>query len=148
MAKAIQEKEMLMTLLIGRWEHVSRKIADLAAALPAEKLEAQLVPDSRTPGAVIRHVAFWNGYLADSLLGKEPNGDANELPLSEYSTQASMLEALKQSSDEVAALLREASMNFKTAELVTSFIEHTSEHYGQLAVYARLTGVVPPASRT
>jgi len=27
-----------------------------------------------------------------------------------------------------------------------TFVEHTAEHYGQLAVYGRLIGIVPPAS--
>jgi hypothetical protein len=33
------------------------------------------------------------------------------------------------------------------AELWMSFISHSSEHYGQLVVYYRLNGIVPPASR-
>jgi hypothetical protein len=36
----------------------------------------------------------------------------------------------------------------KITELVATFLEHTSEHYGQLAVYARMKAIVPPASRT
>ena len=39
------------------------------------------------------------------------------------------------------------SANGKTLELILTFLEHNSEHYGQLAVYARLMGIVPPASR-
>ena len=35
----------------------------------------------------------------------------------------------------------------EAAELLVSFIEHNCEHYGQLVVYARLSGIVPPASR-
>jgi uncharacterized damage-inducible protein DinB len=38
-------------------------------------------------------------------------------------------------------------MNIDTTELMISFIEHNCEHYGQLVVYARLQGIVPPASR-
>jgi len=33
------------------------------------------------------------------------------------------------------------------ADTLVSFIEHSGEHYGQLVVYARLNGIVPPASR-
>ena len=39
------------------------------------------------------------------------------------------------------------SANGKMLELILTFLEHNSEHYGQLAVYARLMGIVPPASR-
>jgi len=31
-------------------------------------------------------------------------------------------------------------------DTMISFIEHSGEHYGQLVMYARLNGVVPPAS--
>jgi hypothetical protein len=33
------------------------------------------------------------------------------------------------------------------ADTLVTFIEHAGEHYGQLVVYARLLGIVPPASR-
>jgi hypothetical protein len=36
----------------------------------------------------------------------------------------------------------------KTAAMIITFLEHTSEHYGQLVVYARLNGFVSPASRS
>ena len=35
----------------------------------------------------------------------------------------------------------------RAVEVVVPFLEHSAEHYGQLAVYARLYGIVPPASR-
>jgi len=36
----------------------------------------------------------------------------------------------------------------KSIELVMTFVEHAPAHYGQLAVYGRLMGIVPPAFRT
>jgi uncharacterized damage-inducible protein DinB len=64
--------------------------------------------------------------------------------------KAAVLEALKQSSEDVVRALRDRNgpVDSKAAELLVTFIEHTSEHYGQLVVYARLKGIVPPASRT
>jgi hypothetical protein len=35
----------------------------------------------------------------------------------------------------------------KLAGLYVTFTEHSGEHYGQLVVYYRLSGLVPPASR-
>jgi uncharacterized damage-inducible protein DinB len=149
MSKAQQEQAMT-SLFIDKWEQASRKLAELAEALPAEKFESPPMTGIRTPGQVLRHVAFWNQYVADSLRGKEPDDTSNELPLAGYSTKVSVLEALRQGSQDVAAMLRQKqnSLDLKTAELVVTFIEHTSEHYGQLVVYARLLGMVPPASRT
>jgi len=38
-------------------------------------------------------------------------------------------------------------LSLKSMELVVTFLGHTSEHYGQLAVHGRLMGIFPPASR-
>jgi uncharacterized damage-inducible protein DinB len=147
-AKAEQENA-LTTLLVERWEQVSRKIADLAEEFPAEKFESQPVAGLRTCGEVLRHVAFWNQFVADSMHRRKADDTTNELPIAAFPTKASVLEALKQTSRDVAEALRDhnASVDSKTLEVVMPFVEHTSEHYGQLVVYARLIGIVPPASR-
>lgn len=136
-------------LLAERWEQISRKIAELAEEVPVEKFESTPVAGARTVGEVLRHVAFWNQYVVDSLRGKSANDTANELPLSEYPTKASVLEALRRSAEDVAKGLRNSQSvpNLKTAELVVPFVEHTAEHYGQLVAYCRLMGIVPPVSR-
>jgi hypothetical protein len=42
----------------------------------------------------------------------------------------------------------QASRKFaELAEVPAEKLGHTSEHYGQLALYGRLMGIVPPASR-
>jgi uncharacterized damage-inducible protein DinB len=148
MAKA-QTENTLETLWIERWEQTAGKLTALAEALPEEKFEVQLVPGIRTPGEVLRHVAFWNQYLAATLRGEEPDGSANELPKGAYSTKASIIEALNRSSKDVTNALGDlqVSRERKTAESVLAFVEHTAEHYGQFVVYTRLLGIVPPAAR-
>jgi uncharacterized damage-inducible protein DinB len=148
MAAKAQE-ESLVKLLAERWEQISRKLAELAQEVPAENFESSPVAGARTVGQVLRHVAFWNQYVADSLRGKSADGTANELPLAEYPKRAKILEVLRRSAEDVAQALRssQSASNLKTAELVAPFIEHTAEHYGQLVVYCRLMGIVPPASR-
>ncbi|HYL78524.1 MAG TPA: DinB family protein [Bryobacteraceae bacterium] len=143
------EREGLARFLAERWEQVSRKIAELAEEVPAEKFESTPVASARSVGQVLRHVAFWNQYVADSLRGKSANDTANELSLAEYPTKASVLEVLRRSANEVAEAVRnsESATNLKTAELVVPFVEHTAEHYGQLVAYCRLMSILPPASR-
>jgi len=133
-------------LLKTRWQQVSAKIQQLADALPETSFETVPSAGLRTSGAVLRHVAFWNHYVADSLLGNKTDDSTNELPVSVYGSKVSVLEALKKSSDEAAAALATADFSAKTVGLIVTFLEHTSEHYGQLAVYARLLGITPPAS--
>jgi uncharacterized damage-inducible protein DinB len=145
-----QQQDVLSETLIRHWEETCRKLADLAEELPENECEVTPAKGVRTPGDVIRHVAFWNQFVADTTRGRNADDSSNELPKPEYSTKARTLEALNRTSADAAAALREAKpgLDSKLAEMVVSFIEHTSEHYGQLAVYARLMGVVPPASRT
>ena len=150
MSVEVVTEQSLATLLAERWEQVSRKLADLAEAIPAENFEKTPVAGLRTCGAVVRHVAFWNQYVVDSLGGRAVNDTGNELPSSEYPHKQSVLDELMRTSRDSVSALRNHSgaLNQKTAELMMTFVEHTSEHYGQLVVYARLLGIVPPASRT
>jgi uncharacterized damage-inducible protein DinB len=142
------QKETLSTILTGHWEQIGRKIATLAAGFPEEKFEYRPTEDVRTFGAVLRHVAFWNQYVADSLSGKKVDDSSNELPFAEYPTKGRVVEALERTSKEAVSAFRQhpSDLDLKTVELIQTFLEHTSEHYGQLVVYSRLVGIVPSAS--
>ena len=135
--------------LIDRWEQVCQKLVALAEEVPEVKFEYMPVADVRTFADVLRHVAFWNRYVADSARGRKGDGTANELPRDEYSTKTRIVVALKRSAADAADALKgnASGLNPKMAEMVVTFIEHNCEHYGQLVVYARLNQIVPPASR-
>lgn len=136
-------------MLIEHWEQAGAKLARLAEAVPEDRFEVAPVASMRTFEAVLRHVAFWNRYVADSARGAKTEEAANELPKNVYSTKAQVIAALVKSTEDAAAALRphREGLAPETAAMVESFIEHVSEHYGQLVVYAHLAGVVPPASR-
>src|SRR6516225_1288613 len=98
-AKA-QPEEALTNLLMMRWEQVSRKVMQLAEAFPAKELESRPSAAVRTCGEVLRHIAFWNLYVADSLRGKQANDTSNELSPADFPTKQKVLEELKKSSDD------------------------------------------------
>lgn len=150
MTASIQQQEPFAALLIARWEQAYHKVMELAQAIPANQFDSRPLPGIRTFGEVLRHIAFWNRYVADTLNGRKADDAGNELPADQYPAKGGILEALKRSSADVSAKLREprTAADPKTAELIMTFVEHTSEHYGQLAVYSRWIGIVPPASRT
>jgi len=143
------QQDTLSTMFLGRWEQAGSKLATLAGEFPENAYENTPVEGIRTFGGVLRHIAFWNQFVVDTLRGKKADDTSNELPNAEYSTKARIVHALTRSTADVAEAIREhgAALEPKTAELVMSFIEHNCEHYGQLVVYARLNGIVPPASR-
>jgi uncharacterized damage-inducible protein DinB len=143
------ESQAISNMLTERWEQVNAKLADLAREFPEEKYETAPFAGIRTFGDAVRHVAFWNQYVTDTAQGRKADGSANELPKTRYATKARMIEALTKSSADAAAALRQhkPALDAEKAALVESFIEHVCEHYGQLVVYARWAGIVPPASR-
>jgi hypothetical protein len=98
--------------------------------------------------AVRHHAAFWNANAAGSLRGESPDGAANELSAAEYATKPVTIRALRDSVDAVSTQLKaNGGVSDAAADTVVSFIEHSGEHYGQLAMYCRLNAIVPPASR-
>jgi uncharacterized damage-inducible protein DinB len=148
MAKAVQQ-ETISAKLIGRWELACQKLVALAEEIPGTKFEYRPLDGVRTFANVLRHVAFWNRYVADSANGRKGDDTANELPRDEYPTKTQIVEALKRSAADAADALKgnASGLSPEMAEMVVTFIEHNCEHYGQLVVYARLNGIIPPASR-
>ena len=87
--------------------------------------------------------------MADTARGTKADEKTNELPKERFSTKTQVIDALKQSAADAAEALKQipSGLSPEQSEMLVSFIEHNSEHYGQLVVYARLNGIVPPASR-
>jgi uncharacterized damage-inducible protein DinB len=148
MTKAVQQGTV-SAKLIDRWELACRKLVALAEEVPETKFEYRPLDDVRTFADVLRHVAFWNRYMADSARGKKGDDTANELPRDEYPTKSRIVEALWRSTVDATEALKEnpSGLSPEMAEMLVTFIEHNCEHYGQLVVYARLNGIIPPASR-
>jgi uncharacterized damage-inducible protein DinB len=149
MATKTIQADTLSDKLINRWEQVGQKFVSLAEEIPESKLDYRPVDGVRAFAETLRHVAFWNRYVADRARGKKGDDTRNELSESEFSTKKQILRELKRSSTDASSALREhnSDLNPDVAEMLVTFIEHNSEHYGQLAVYARMNGIVPPASR-
>jgi uncharacterized damage-inducible protein DinB len=149
MSTKAAQQETVAAKVIARWEQICEKLAALADEMPANKFHYKPTETVRTFDEVLRHVAFWNYYVADSARGKMPNDAANELSKEEFPTKAAVINVLRRSAADAAQALKEHPQQLtpELAEMVVMFIEHNSEHYGQLTVYARLSGIVPPASR-
>ena len=143
------EQQTVSTVLASQWQQLNEKIAALAEDFPESKYDFRSAPDTRTFAEVLRHLAFWNLYVAESARGKQPAGTANELPASDYARKPQILDALRGSSDDALEALhaQPGTLPPGIAELYITFLGHSSEHYGQLAVYCRLNKVVPPVSR-
>ena len=136
-------------VLVTRWSEIGDKMVKLAEEFPEDRYDAHPVADIRSFADQLRHVAFWNRYVQKTLRREEADGQANELPRATYATKAKIVKALRATFDDVAKELsgKNGSATSGDADTMVSFIEHSGEHYGQLVMYARLNGIVPPASR-
>ncbi len=140
---------MTRDALVARWTEIGDKVVALAEEFPEDRYEARQVDGARSFAEQLRHVAFWNQYLHGTLRGESPDGAANTLPREAHATKAKVVKAVR---DGFAKVKRDIERNgvaddpAKT-DAVVSYLGHNAEHYGQLVVYYRLSGLVPPASR-
>jgi hypothetical protein len=148
-AQTAKPEQTMRDVLLKQWTDIGEKVVQLAEQFPEENYEFRPVAEVRTFGDQLRHVAFWNGFVAKSARGEKADGKLNELPKAQYATKAAVVKALKDSLADATAQLKSgpATPSVKLLELWDSFTEHSGEHYGQLVVYYRLNGIVPPASR-
>ena len=140
----------LREVLLAQWTDIGEKVVKLAEEFPEDKYDFRPVPEVRTFADQLRHVAFWNLFVQKTARGEKIDPAQNELPKAEYPTKAKIVAALKSTlADATAELKKEAeSPVARRARLWITFTEHSGEHYGQLVVYYRLNGIVPPASRS
>lgn len=148
-AQAGRPDPTVRDVLLRQWTDIGEKVVKLAEEFPEDKYEFRPVAGVRSFADTLRHVAFWNGFVARSARGEKPDAKANELPTAEYGSKAKIVAALKSSLADATAQLETGAVtpNAKFTDLWVSFTEHSGEHYGQLVVYYRLNGIVPPASR-
>jgi DinB superfamily len=143
------EPATLKAVLLRHWNDIGGKVVAMAENFPEDKYEFKPVDGVRTFGDVIRHVGFWNEYVEKTARGEKADDRQNEWPKAQFQNKAQLVAALKRSMEAAAAQLKAgAEPASRAADLWVAFIGHSSEHYGQLVVYYRLNGLVPPASRT
>ena len=151
--------------ILQDWQRMKQIMMGIADAMPEETFDYASTPEQRTFGEQILHVAGGNVMLM-GFLGAEASGpsvDRRNLRTFGYTvtSKADILEALSASFDYGEAALREfddTSLMERVAgppflgkpsrvRLAYFVIGHAWDIYGQMAVYSRLNGVVPPASR-
>ncbi len=127
------------------WNNAHKKIVDMAEDFPEDKYGYQPSADTRTFGEVIIHIAHACAVVGEVGKGRtEGFGPLfQELePQYKFTTKAEAVAKLKKAVEAAASALDSAdNVRF------VGFLEHAGEHYGQLVVYYRINGLVPPASR-
>jgi DinB superfamily len=172
-ADELSKNENVATALMRTFGNQEYEYRAAAEAMPEEKYSfrpavqgkfTEAAPfgptELRTFAEQVKHVACANFGFAAELDGKEPPAACDKGGPSPAKTRAELLTYLRNS----FAVLNK-SLNAITVKnmyepingpyagpntrlgLAEVAIWHVADHYGQLAMYLRLSGIVPPASR-
>jgi uncharacterized damage-inducible protein DinB len=154
-----------MAVTVAQWfTMIEQSFVGLADAMPAERYgfrpTAGEFTGVRTFGEQVKHVACGNFGFFSQIEQKDPPADCASGGPSPARTKAELVAYLRESFAYAQGVLR--TMTAANAlELVngpyggpstrlgiaTLAVWHASDHYGQLVVYLRMNGIIPPASR-
>jgi hypothetical protein len=129
------------------FEDLNRRLLDMAKDFPEAKYGYRATKDVRSFGEIVVHVSSGNAYAAKAGRGEKANWD--EIDPKGYTTKAAMVALLEKTIADADATLKATPEDrwAKTVQPWLAVIEHAGEHYGQLVVYYRNNGLVPPESR-
>jgi uncharacterized damage-inducible protein DinB len=147
-------------VLLDSWNDIGRKLIAMAEDFPEDKYDFKPNPAQRSFAEQLLHAAVNVNYFVNNLSKgmKPPTGDVKR---ADYATKAAVVDYVKKSFAEGAALIKSkgdggmsdlcidpfTNQQDRFSDLAWGFIEHSGEHYGQLVVYYRVAGMVPPESR-
>jgi DinB family protein len=146
---------------------LERQLVQTADAMPANKYSfAPTVGEFkgvRTFGEQVKHLAATNYILAAGALGERPPDDAgDETGPQDLRMKGDILDYLRGSFralhraaaaiDDTNAIVGDVPISPLTGKAtrlgyLLEGLLHTYDHYGQMVIYLRMNGVVPPASR-
>ncbi|MGC2056941.1 MAG: DinB family protein [Candidatus Sulfotelmatobacter sp.] len=157
---AVKPADSPSKVLLDSWNEIGRKLIAMAEDFPEDKYDFKPTPAQRTFAEQLLHAANANYFFTDAALGKKM--PAEEDPKrSDYKTKADVVAFVKKAFADGAAAIQAkgdkgmsdllvdpfAHQKMRVLDMAYGFIEHSGEHYGQLVVYYRVSGLVPPESR-
>jgi uncharacterized damage-inducible protein DinB len=147
-------------VVLDSWNDIGRKLIAMAEDFPEDKYDFKPTPAQRSFAEQLLHAAGANYYFTNAVTGSKEKVDEN--PKAEnYKTRDELVAFVKKSFADGAAAIKArgdkgindlivdpfAHQQVRVIDWAYGFIEHSGEHYGQLVVYYRLSGLVPPESR-
>jgi uncharacterized damage-inducible protein DinB len=155
---AVKPADPELKVVLDSWNDIGRKLVAMAEDFPEDKYDFKPTPAQRSFAEQLLHAAGSNYYFTNPVMGQKP--PAGEDPKrDQYKTKADIVAYLKKSiADGVAAIQSKGEKGLtatvpygdqqaRVIDIAYGIIEHSGEHYGQLVVYYRLSGLVPPESR-
>jgi uncharacterized damage-inducible protein DinB len=148
--------------LLQQWHYVLGKVVTMAEDCPQDMYNFKAQKDQRTFGQHLLHIAAAELTVMSAIKGAPtlPFGKGDTLG-NTYTTKEDIVKLMRRVAADGEQLIKEQGdtglikefkypgMNVMVhgSFLWYSILEHTGEHYGQLVVYYRVNGMVPPDSR-
>ena len=164
--KPKEEHRTVTQLLDRNISNMEHEFVPAAEAMPEDKFGFAPTngefKGARTFGQQIKHVAAVNYELGAALLEQKPPVDiGDESGPASVTSKADILKYLKDSFEYVhkaIATINESNLSGTVRSpfgegsvsrlgLAMAVSSHGYDHYGQMAVYLRMNGIIPPASR-
>jgi uncharacterized damage-inducible protein DinB len=157
---AIKPPDSQSKVVLDSWNDVGRKLIAMAEDFPEDKYDFKPTPAQRSFAEQLLHAANANYFFTDPAMGK-PMPKEEDPKRADFKTKADIVAFVKKSFADGAAAIKAkgdkgmsdlvvdpfAHQQVRILDWAYGFIEHCGEHYGQLAVYYRVAGLVPPESR-
>jgi uncharacterized damage-inducible protein DinB len=138
------------------WARSAQVLIATAEAMPEDKWDYKATPAQRSFGQHVMHIVQVDSKLFSGLGAKTPAPQINMGATS----KADVIAALKQSMSRGEAIIKEfddqgllervpgmfLGASASRVRIINFSMAHTQDVYGQLVVYLRLNGVIPPAS--
>ena len=140
---------------------IRRNLAEAADYMPADEYAFRPTPQVRTFGQIIGHVVDANFFFCSQVAGEKSPATAD---YEQITDKAALVKALNDSlvycdlvyaatTDanfvqplQIANVVGTGSTNTVRGAVLMYNIAHNNEHYGNLAVYMRMKGHVPPST--
>ncbi|HTW32649.1 MAG TPA: DinB family protein [Candidatus Sulfotelmatobacter sp.] len=147
-------------VLLDSWNDIGRKLIAMAEDFPEDKYDFKATPAQRSFAEQLTHAAGANYFFTNAATGQKGDVEAM-MKRDQYKDKAAIVAFVKKSFADGAAAIQAkgdkgmsdvvmdpfGNQQDRISDLAYGFIEHSGEHYGQLVVYYRLSGLVPPESR-
>lgn len=157
---AIKPADPELKVVVDSWNDIGRKLIAMAEDFPEDKYDFKPKPEQRSFAEQLLHAAGANYYFTNLAMGKQPPPEEDP-KRDKFKTKADIVAFVKKSFADGAAAIQAkgekglndtmddpfAHQKVRVIDYAYGFIEHCGEHYGQLVVYYRLAGLVPPESR-
>ena len=139
----------------GFYGYVSNTVIGAAQKMPEENYSFKPVPEVRSFGQLVGHVAEENYFFCSLVTGAtSPGKDIEKTKTSKADLVAALKDAVAycntafEGMTDAKGAQMTKFMNFDVAKMTLFSLNtaHTDEHYGNMVTYLRIKGIVPPTS--